>query len=636
MRWALLALAAAIVPFLFTLPPWVAGAALVIVGWRLLVLYRHWRQPGLILRFALIFFGILAVVAAFRGFTGATAGGAFLVITASLKALESRSRRDFRIVVLLVFMLLAAAFLLNHSLPLALYAAVLVWFATTALLVMNEGEEASERRLALRACRLLAAALPVAIALFLLFPRLPGPLFRFGGLRSSAVSGLADRMAPGSIAALAGSDEIAFRVNVQGDMPPPSERYFRGPVFIRYDGEKWFPAEHDYRRGDFEPRGEPIRYRVLERSNGTHYLFALALPVKVSAKARLTSRYELLSPRRIWNDVAFTATSYPDYRLQPNFLPQAKRRANLALPDGIDPRARALAEKWRRESDEPEQIVQQALDWFRNKPFYYTLAPGLLSGANRIDQFLFETRRGFCEHYAGAFAFLMRAAGVPTRIVTGYAGGEINPYDGWLVLRQANAHAWDEVWLAGQGWVRVDPTSVIPPGRVDPSASTIMASSPSGNARGAEHGFFWHVGSLWDAANTLWSQYIIGYDADLQHRFLDKLGLGKLGPTLTGFLMAGVAIAAGAFVFLLGLVRWRKRREDPARRVYERWCRRLARHGLERRASEGPLDFGHRVARLRPGLAANADAVTTLYLRARYAGDSTALDLLKRRIRRRR
>ncbi len=480
-RGALAALAAAMLPFFFTLPPWVAGTALAIVGWRALALRQHRRPPGLAIRLTLVLAGLLAVVASFRGFGGAEAGGAFLVITAALKALESRNQRDFRIVALLAFMLLAAAFLLDQSLPLALYAAALVWLATAALL----GADGQTRRwpaLATRAGLLLAAALPIAIALFLLFPRLPGPLFRFGAPQLAAISGLSDTLEPCSIAVLASSNAIAFRVRFEGRLPPARQRYFRGPVFVHYDGRRWLPGRHRYGEGRFRRQGTAVHYRVLERASGTHYLFALALPGRISIPARLTPRYELLAPHRIWNDIGYTAESWPRYAAQSR-LPAAERRADLALPPGADPRSRALADKWRKENAKPAAIVQRALAWFHDQPYYYTLSPGQLAGHNQVDEFMFETRRGFCEHYASAFAVLMRAAGIPARIVTGYAGGDVNPYDGWLVLRQSNAHAWDEVWLAGRGWVRVDPTAVIPPARVDSSAARAAATSPAANAR---------------------------------------------------------------------------------------------------------------------------------------------------------
>jgi transglutaminase-like putative cysteine protease len=636
-QWALLALAGAILPFFFALPPWVAGIALALVAWRALALERQWRQPSLILRVAMVFLGFFAVIASFRGFGGAEAGGAFLVITAALKALESRNRRDFRIVALLVFILLAAVFLLRRSLPLALYAALLIWLATTALLGSGDATH-GWRALALRAGRLLATALPIAIALFLLFPRLPGPLFRLAAPRAAAVSGLPATLDPGDIAALASSGKIAFRVHFTGSVPPPAQRYFRGPVFSRYDGKRWLPSRPRRGEGQFQPRGQAVHYRVLERPSGTRYLFALALPARVSIPARLDPRYELLAPRRIWNDTAYTAVSYPDYRTQAALDP-ALRRANLALPAGVDPKARALAEKWRKKSQKdgtgPAAIVRRALAWFRNEPFYYTLTPGRLRGPNRMDQFLFTTRLGFCEHYASAFAVLMRAAGVPARIVTGYAGGDINPYDGWLVLRQSSAHAWDEVWLAGRGWVRVDPTAVIPASRVKPSAASAAAIGAAQDARHASGDWFWRARNLWDAADTLWAQYVVGYGPTLQHHLLGHFGLGRLGPAGAAFLMAAVVIAAGASVFFLGLLRFRRNDEDPARRLYERWCRRLARRGLQRRKGEGPLDFAARIARLRPTYADEAREVAALYVRARYAEDVAALGLLRRRVRRR-
>ncbi|MGH8271168.1 MAG: transglutaminase TgpA family protein [Gammaproteobacteria bacterium] len=629
---ALAALAAAMLPFFFTLPPWVAGTALAIVGWRALALRHRRRPPGLPVRLALVLAGLLAVVASFRGFGGAEAGGAFLVITAALKALESHNQRDFRIVVLLAFMLLAAAFLLDQSLPLALYAAALVWLATAALL--GAGEHPPRWfTLATRAGLLLAAALPVAIALFLLFPRLPGPLFRFGAPQLAAVSGLADTMEPGSIAVLASSDAIAFRVRFEGTVPPPNQRYFRGPVFERYDGSRWLPGQRRYGAGRFRHRGAAVHYRVLERANGTHYLFALALPKQISIPARLSPRYELLTAHRIWNDIGYSAVSWPHYTAQVQ-LSTAERAANLALPSGADPRTHALADKWRGENVQPAAIVQRALAWFHDQPYYYTLTPGRLNGRNRVDEFLFQTRRGFCEHYASAFAVLMRAAGIPARIVTGYAGGDVNPYDGWLVLRQSNAHAWDEVWLAGRGWVRVDPTSVIPPARVDSSALRAAATSPAGNARLIRTGWLWQVRDLWDAANTAWTQYVVGYGPALQHRLLDRFGLAGAGPFVTALLMAGVALGAGVLVFLFGIARLRSHREDPAQRLYLRWCRRLARRGLVRSPSEGPLDFAARIARLQPQYAATAVEVATLYADARYAEDAAALAALRRSVRR--
>lgn len=629
-RLALLALVAATLPFLFMLPPWVAGGALVLIAWRGLSLHRHIQPPDLWVRVLLLLVGLFAVVASFRSFGGATAGGAFLVITASLKALESRSHRDYRIVALATWFLLAAAFLLNQSLPLALYSVPAVWLATLALLA-----DATQDRwmvLGKRAAWLLAAALPLALVLFLLFPRLPGPLFRFGAPHLAGISGLADSLSPGSISSLTTSDAVAFRVHFDGAVPPPDKRYFRGPVFEHFDGRRWLPGRTHGGQPRFHIHGKPVHYRVLERANGTHYLFAPTLTVQLSTPALFTTRYQMLAPHRIWNDIAYTGVSYPDYTAQPR-LSAATRTANLALPQGVDPRTRALAAQWRKEDVNAGGVVRTALAWFRKQPFYYTLSPGQLSGPNQVDKFLFDTRRGFCEHYASAFAVLMRAAGIPARIVTGYAGGAINPYDGWLVVRQANAHAWDEVWLAGQGWIRVDPTSVIPAARVESSATRTLATSPAANPRFAPSGWLWQARYAWDAVNTAWIEYVVGFGPALQQSLLNHLGLARAGPFATAVLMVAVVLGAGVLVFLLGLARLTTGSADPAHTLYLRWCRRLARHGPVRAPGEGPLDFAARVARESPRHAESATVVTSLYINVRYAGNATLLPALKRHVR---
>lgn len=632
-RRALIALAAATVPFFFSLPPWVAGGALAIVGWRALLLRTRRPLPGLPVKALLILLALLAVVASFRSFGGATAGGAFLVIVAALKSLESRSARDFRIVALACWLLLGAAFLLDQSLLLGLYAAAVAWLSVLALLGARETLGWPTR--ARLAGRLLVAALPVALVLFLMFPRLPAPLFRFGAPRIATVSGLSDTMSPGSIAALAQSDAIAFRVRFEGAVPDPQARYFRGPVLVRFDGERWLPHRGRGVRpapSNFSPRGEPVHYRVLERANGTHYLFALALPLQVSTAARLTSNYELLAPHRLWNDVAYNGVSFPHYTAQEQ-LPESTRAANLELPPGIDPRAHALARKWQRAAEKPADVVRMALTWFRQEPFYYTLTPGRMTGRNQVDTFLFQTRHGFCEHYASAFAVLMRAAGVPARVVTGYAGGTVNPYDGWLVLRQFNAHAWDEVWLAGRGWVRVDPTTVIPAGRIEASAADAVAGSPATHFQQLDRGWFWQVSNLWDAANTAWTEYVIGYGHSLQNRLFANLGLAGAAPLVTALLMVALAVIAGMLVLLLGFTQWREREREPVQRIYSHWCRKLARAGLKRWPWEGPLDFAGRVANAWPGQARETAEIARLYCAARYAGDPDALDALRRQVR---
>ena len=625
-RNTLAVLAASLVPFFFLMPPWVAGAGLLGVIWRYRLLSLHRPSPRPLGRALLAFAALGGVIVTFRGFGGAAAGGAFLVLTSGLKALESRGKRDYHILTLLVVFLIAAALLLNQSLPLAIYESLILW--AVVAVGFGSGVGPGWRALTRRAAALIATALPVAAVLFLLFPRLPGPLFRFGSPRQAAVSGLSPRMSPGSISSLAVSEQIAFRIRFLGPVPPRGERYFRGPVLQRYNGREWTQGQTGGRT-PLEVLGKPVRYRVRERANGTRWLFLLALATKINTPSRITGNFEILAPQPLWHDLSFSATSYPRYRAGITLSP-SQRAANLALPRGIDPRARALAGRWRRTSSNARDVVRKALAYFHREPFYYTLTPPLLHGRNRVDQFLFRTRRGFCEHYAGAFAVLMRAAGIPARVVTGYAGGTINPYDGWLVVRQANAHAWDEVWLAGRGWVRVDPTAAISPSRIESSARFAAATGAGAEALLLPGGFAWRLRNLWDAADTFWGRYVAGYGPGLQHHLLTRLGLGGAAPGVVAGLMVAGIFAASLLVFLLDRKRRIRPRRDPAQRLYRRWNRRLARRGIQRRVTEAPLNFLARIAREYPGLYAEAERVIPLYLQARYAGDPKALAELKR------
>jgi transglutaminase-like putative cysteine protease len=292
--------------------------------------------------------------------------------------------------------------------------------------------------------------------------------------------------------------------------------------------------------------------------------------------------------------------------------------ASLELPTGSNPRTRELAAEWRREHEADEAVVRQVLGHFRREAFVYTLNPPLL-GQNGIDEFLFETRRGFCEHYAGAFVFLMRAAGIPARVVTGYQGGEPNPIDGYLIVRQSDAHAWAEIWLSGQGWVRIDPTAAIAPSRIEMG---LAAAVPEGEllpflARG-NISWLRDVRFRWEAMNNSWNQWVLGYNPERQRELLSRLGLREpdwrsMSATLTalcGFLM--LAYAAWAL--------HQRIRVDAALRAWNRLSRKLARLGLARRPWEGPADYARRVALAQPKLEIDIQRIAALYIALRYGG----------------
>src|SRR3989344_1763652 len=330
---------------------------------------------------------------------------------------------------------------------------------------------------------MLAKALPLMVIVYMLFPRISGTR---GGLPADAHSGLTgmpDTMQPGSIRSLSESSEIAFRVNFEGSRPPARELYWRGLVLMDFDGRGWqrgpSPVAEDV---NFAPLNEALRYHVTLEPSNKPWMPALELPAVRPRGATFRADFTLEHREPIRERLNYTLTSYTRYNT--GALEIAERVRGLQLPGHTSPRARALAGQWEREHGEPQRIAQAALDHFRRENFVYTLSPPLL-GDDPVDEFLFDTRRGFCEHYASSFVALMRAAGIPSRVVVGYLGGEYNAAGNYLIVRQSDAHAWAEVWLPNQGWMRVDPTGAIAPERIELGLEAVRRLQARGAALGS-------------------------------------------------------------------------------------------------------------------------------------------------------
>ena len=443
------------------------------------------------------------------------------------------------------------------------------------------------------------------LALFVLFPRLPGPLWAVQGTSTSATSGLGDTVNPGDITSLALSDEIAFRVEFSSPPPPARDLYWRGPSMTNFDGRTWSMSVGDRRNvaASIEYLGAPTEYRVMLETTGRNWAFALEMPKLAHDERtlRMGSDYQLRTfpgiPRGTRLD--YRVRSYTRFRaLEP--LGEGEREMFRRLPPESSPRTRALVRSWLADDPTPEQVIERGMDYLRSQPFFYTLTPPRL-GEQPVDEFLFDTREGFCEHYASAFTLMMRAAGLPARIVTGYQGGELNGVGGYYIIRQSDAHAWTEVWLEGRGWVRVDPVSAVAPERVAlGSWRSALAGErvPGGALRRLE----WVRRALlvWDAAATYWNEWVIGYGPQLQRGLLDALGFdGATGSERWSKLMLLCvgATLAGSLVLTLQLA-WRRRRRTPvdgAAREFTTFTRRLARVDVAPRApSEGPAAYGAR------------------------------------------
>jgi transglutaminase-like putative cysteine protease len=523
-------------------------------------------------------------------------------------------------------------FLFDQSLLTAGYMLVTGWATTSVLIaISHRGHAHLGPAQARQAGVLLLQGVPVMLLLFVLFPRLPGPLWGLPDDAHQGVTGMSDSMEPGSISELSRSDEVAFRVRFESTVPPARERYWRGLVLAEYDGQEWSRAPVDAAPRQLTTRGNPVRYTVTLEPHGERWLFALDMPAPDPDSGSLSFFNELRSDEPVDEARRYNVRSYTDYRLEPE-LSERARTSYTELPSQAHPRARELARSWRNETDNDAAVVERALAYFREQPFEYTLSPEPLRGEDRIDDFLFETRSGFCELYAGAFTVLMRAAGIPARVVIGYQGAAESANEAFWTVRQSDAHAWSEVWLPSEGWRRVDPTGAVSPERIDLG---LGASVPDGDdvpdmARGGNDSWIRTARRAWDVVDATWTGWVISYGPDRQDSFLESIGLGSA--------LRLVAVLAGAivaFMAVLGLaVIWQqtgRRDPDPARRLWHGAQRRLSRRGLPPHAGEGPRDYAERVAREAPELAAAIREAARYYLRLRYYPNPDDDDLARLR-----
>ncbi|HEV2227630.1 MAG TPA: DUF3488 and transglutaminase-like domain-containing protein [Steroidobacteraceae bacterium] len=620
--WAIAAFAGGLALHLDRLPAWVSAAALVLVGWRLAAARTRAPLPGLIVRTVLAAAVVIAVLARFHTLNGLAAGTALLVLMAALKLLETYRRRDHLVLVGAGLFLLLAACLDREGLVRAPLYLAQAWLCCAALAVIASEGLRGRAALAL-AGRTLLLALPLAVLLFLFFPRLAGSFWAVPR-GEEALSGLSDTMSPGSIGKLTTSYDVAFRARFAGELPPPERRYWRGPVLHDFDGSTWSRGYGGWRTGHTrEFDGPAYRYRVALEPSRHRWWFALDTPAESpDPNVTLTHDYELLAARPVSDLTSFEALSYTAGRSAAP-LTDGERREDTFLPRG-NPRSRALARELRAGASTDAAFVTAALGYLRGGGFVYSLEPEQL-GSDEIDDLLFRTRTGFCGHYASAFAVLMRAAAVPARVVTGYLGGEWNPIGGYLVVRQSDAHAWVEVWLEGRGWTRVDPTAVVAPERLERGALDLLPEAMPASTR-LLRGAPWlvHLLQRWDAANAWWNDRVVKFDYAAQIGVLERLGIRSADAWALGWAFVSALLA------WLALVSWHMRgaarcaRPDPLARAYARLCRKLARTGLVRAPHQGPLDYAQALRGRHPAAADGAYALLSGYARLRYGAPEPA------------
>jgi len=606
-----LALAVAALAQVAQLPLWVVALVLGAIGLRL----GLGCAPGRAVLLLLTLLVIGTVLARFHTIAGPAAGGSLLCAMVALKFLEARTRRDAGLLLCLAYFVATSVSLSSQSIAVAVWVLISVAVTTVALTVLAAPVGPPLRLRLRQTATVLVQALPIMLVLFVLFPRIPGPLWQIGQ-EETARTGLSDAMAPGDITQLTRSSAVALRAAFKGEPPPPAERYWRGPVFWSFDGRTWSKGHSVYPA--VAPPRAPARerdYTLILEPHGRKWLFALDAPLEAGGAIARTAGYSLTSDEPIDQVRRFELRSALDYRLEPD-LPAPRRRRALRLPPDSAPRARALAQRWRKQIDEPAAIVERAMDYLRSRDFEYTLSPPAL-GERPVDTFLFQTRSGFCEHFASAFTVLMRAAGLPARVVTGYQGGETNGLGDYMIVRQSDAHAWTEVWLADQGWTRVDPTTAASTARITEGIAGVAGARRSLAPLSREGSDpLKRLALAWDAVNHAWDRFVLGYGAGMQQSLLRRLGFGHVDQWALALITAAAVVLMMAAVASLAL---RPRRpHDPVERQWQRACRRLARVGIEPDVTEGPTALGARVKRARPDLIPTFMPVVAAYVAARF------------------
>jgi transglutaminase-like putative cysteine protease len=611
--WLLAAAALTLVPHLPKLPVWCIVLCVALLIWRS---WRFWHGKAAPQRWVLPPL-VLIVAAGIRldlgQFFGKTPGMVFLVTLLCLKLLEIKNMRDIRVAVFLCFFLQFGQFFNDQSLPAAAMVLVALLVTLGSQVALADPSGSTHERLKTGAA-LLALALPFMLALFLLFPRIP-PLW---GIPKDTIAstGLSDSMSPGTISELILSDALAFTVEFDGPPPAPVDRYWRGPVLSQFDGHTWRMAVRLLKdHPAYTPSGRRFDYKIILEPHQKHWIPALDYPAGPLEGAGFSLDFQTLTQHPVSTRRRFTLSSFPDTEVglkeyqYPAMLDLARR-----LPIQGNPRARLLANELKTRT--PQQTVGRILGWFAEGRFAYTLQPPKL-GEDSIDAFLFETRAGFCEHYAEAFVFLARAADIPARVVTGYQGGHVNPINGTISVRQSDAHAWAEVWYAKRGWVRVDPTALVAPMRIDRGLEGALERGLPFMLR-PEYSWLRQVRDGWEAAATQWNRLVIAYDGDRQRNLLKSFGLDGFSPSKAFGVVSIITALLMAAFFGWTQLRRNDGRLDPLDKAWARFSTRLAPFGLARTPTEGPLDYARRLTSARPADADAFKSICTRYARLRY------------------
>jgi transglutaminase-like putative cysteine protease len=638
LAWILLSQVAILLPHLGHAPVWIWSVWLVVVIWRAQIFRGAWNFPGRWVKAFIIGMCCVGLAFTLRGKFDMQGMVSLLLIGFILKLLEMKKRRDFLALCYLGYFVIITQFLFFSNLFAAFYGVVCITLLTTALSVVNQSlsQQKIGRGFRLTLGILLRAA-PLMLLLFIIIPRL-GPLWAVPGSSAAARTGMSDSMSPGDFNTLMKSNDLAFRVTFFSNPPPLPQLYWRGLVFSHFDGRTWSQSYAQFSSSDlrWNPsaaeewlkqlsfNGPDSRYEIIMEPSRQPWLFSLAAPRVWGGDIGIGSDLRLQKKSAVNQRFQYQVTSVLDYQYESDALKDSQYRQELSLPATANPRTKEAALAWMAESKTPERYIQKVLAFYRDN-FVYTLQPDLL-GDNSVDQFLWQTRAGFCEHFSSSFVVLMRAAGIPARVVVGYQGGEFNRLEKYWLVRQRDAHAWAEVWIQGKGWIRIDPTAAVAPERIERGIDFSLNEQDSellGNTLSRRSAFFNQLTLRWDAINYQWSRWVLNYNSAQQQRFFsDWLG----GVDLWRILL--FAMGAGGAIFLAWIYSWSRTKRIhryPGDEYYLRFVRKLERVAMVRQKGETPNAFAERVIATHPEWASPVTHITQLYVLGNYGDNRAAI-----------
>jgi transglutaminase-like putative cysteine protease len=652
--WLFIAVVAVIVPHVGRMPFWLTAICVFCLAGRYLIFQGRMSYPGKKLKLLIVCSMMLMVAAQYgRDVFSTDATVALLVVGITLKLLEMHQKRDVLVVLYLAYFTVVAEFIYSQAILVALYMGLAVIVITSALMALNQNadNQAPWRTVRLSAVILLQSA-PLMLVFFLFAPRI-SPLWSVPVQANTGTTGLSDSMAPGDIGNLTRSAEVAFRVQFKGKAPPYSELYWRALTLDDFTGREWRRTFNDAQffgadvrdqkpwYTNIEYQGAPVDYNVIMEPTFQNWIFTLMIPQIGDERMIMTRDFQVGSKRPVSQRFSYDARSFLQYQADTGDEGNQQRRSRN-LPDGSNPQARAFAQQLYASVTSDREYINAVLENFRQQNFFYTLNPPTL-GQHSVDEFLFSTRQGFCEHYASSFTFLMRAAGIPARVVTGYQGGSFNPYDGTLTVRQYDAHAWSEVWLPGEGWIRVDPTAAVAPERIS-QGSEITLQQEESFMDDATFSLMRFRSSVLlndlrlrlEMIDYAWNRFVLNYNQDMQFNLISRL-FGRLTQAKVIVAVLGFMLVLGVFIALTVFGKSGRAAKAPAIILYLRFCACLSSRGYARMPGETPLHYLERVRRLNPRWANDMQTITTLFTELAFSSEANnpeKLQQLRKYIRR--